>query len=391
MNAVVAGPHAGGHVGAVGDRPAIPVRVVDDVGLGHRGSRPDQVADIGERLVHGRLVALDLQLGVPAAQERGHLARAAGVGLHVVDDRGTLRDPQALRPRRRVIGGRGALSGGLRPGDGGIPECLHAGCLQARVEREVAPALSLRRAGPGRGQVGLRAGPVDPAYVYPDRAVRGGQPAIQRGLRRRGTGVEAGALEHSLRRGHRDSGGRDQRGQRDGSGRRADPDRGLNPAGERPVAAVRQAYLGAGGRKDVDDRVGDGGVRIGPGRPPADDRGPARLPEIGALRIRRQDLDRLGLAVQPGRACRVGPGRAEIHRVHVQPRAGGRIAGQIQHRPGRGNVQAHSVEGHVAPGSGRSRECGARQPDYYAAYDSCQYKRISSKSHTVSVSCGPGE
>ena len=202
------------------------------------------------------------------------------------------------------VGGGAALRGRLGRADGGVPNPATHERLQPDVQREVVPALGLDGLDPGRGQVGLRAGPVDPADVDPDGPVRRRQPVLHGRGRRRRARVEARSRDHALGRRGRHGG---RGGQRHGAGPPADPDGFLDETCRFRARPVRQADLDPGRWHEIDDLVGDPGVGIGQCRPAVDDRVRGGPPPVRAGRADLLQLHRgwPGPARPPGRPGRV--------------------------------------------------------------------------------------
>src|SRR5216683_1413285 len=121
VDALVAGPHVRGHVGAVRGGLAVPGGVVDDVRLCHRPAGADQVGNVAERFVDAGGVTPGVQFAVPGAEVGDDLAAAAAVCLHVVDERGAGGQPEAGRLGGGVVCRGCALGSGVVRVDGSVP------------------------------------------------------------------------------------------------------------------------------------------------------------------------------------------------------------------------------------------------------------------------------
>ncbi len=284
----------------------------------------------------------------PGGQEPQHLGPAGGrIGLHVVVDRGARPEAQHPGLGDRVLGRAGRLPGGR----GDLAEAL----LRPDINRHEMPARGLLLAHPGRGEVGLGAGPVGAADVDAGRPVRRVLPpglhlrGARRGARIEAQAGVAGRGGRQRRRGGGPDPGRPQPGH---PGRRGaavaaprghpQPGAGQHPADLGPVGAV------ARGDRDPPGHHGDHPVLRVLHR--------ARHSVPGG----RLHQHGLGRPDQPGRAVLDLAGRAEVQHVPVEPDALARMRGQLDDPPatrdGEGGAQVPDRTG--GPGACRRGPAG---------------------------------
>ena len=184
----------------------VPLGEPDVVGLGVAGPLPGH--EVGDHrvgvAVHARPVAVGVELGGPAGQEREHrrgVGRRQVVVLHVVVDRVPGAEAEPAGVGGRVVGGGDPLHGRLPCGDPATATAVRR-CLEPDVGRNQVPSRRGLAGNPRRSQIRLRARHVRPADVDADRAVGRGAPRAH--VRRAGgrAGVEPAAREHGRDRGH---------------------------------------------------------------------------------------------------------------------------------------------------------------------------------------------